>query len=182
MKAKSAQKFFDESQYYCIEIMASSYIENLVNHISESMGLSPIVLFCLFALFLFVFIFGIAVLIKLKNIRNSILIINQGLDALFQMIGKEAVVEEESKKPIDSIGAKTQITSDVKSQILRLLQNTGKPISYSDIVKELSTNYPDENYDYESVIEELDQLKGKGEITSQLYFGKLYFQINRIGA
>ena len=161
--------------------MALSYIENLVNHISESMGLSPIVLVCLFALFLFVFFFGIAVLIKLKNIRNSILIINQGLDALFQTTGKEKV-EEENKKPIDSIGAKTQITSDVKSQILRLLQNTGKPISYSDIVKQLSTNYPDENYDYESVIEELDQLKGKGEITSQLYFGKLYFQINRIGA
>jgi hypothetical protein len=157
--------------------MPMSHIVNFLNGISESIGLSPIALFCAFALFFFVFVFSSITLIKIKDIRNNIFVLHRRLDSLFQMTESKT----ESNRPGQPNRKKVGVKSDIKSRILKLLQRTAKPVSYSDIVKRLSQDYPDDNYDYETVLEELDQLKGEGEIISQLYFGRLYFQINEIG-
>ncbi len=99
------------------------------------------------------------------------------LDDLIQIIEPET----ESKKPEQPNRKKAVEKFDTKNYILRFLQETNKPVSYMDLVKQLSKNYPEKNHDYGTLIDNLDQLKGEGEITSQLYFGKLYFQINRPG-
>lgn len=154
--------------------MTLSFPIDFFTRISESIGLAPIVLLCTLALFLFVFIFGIILLVKLKSIRTSIIHLNGGLDILIQMLSRETqsiTAQQPHEKRIE-------VRSDIKSHIIRYLQKAGKPVSYSDIVKQLSKIYPDRNCDYETIIEELDQLKGRGEILSQLYFGKLYFKIN----
>jgi hypothetical protein len=71
--------------------------------------------------------------------------------------------------------AKTE--SDLKGHILILLKKINKPVSYTEIVKQLSRECPDCNFD--SILKELDQLQGNGEILSQIFSGKLYFQINK---
>ncbi len=152
-------------------------ILNFFDHISKSAGLQPIVLFCASVLFLFTFLFGIIILIKIKNIRSNILNLNTSLEDLIQTIKRET----ESKKPELPKRKMVEENSDTKNNILKLLQETNKPVPYSDIVKQLAKNYPEKNYDYETVLKKLDQLKGEGEITCQLYFGKLYFQMNRTG-
>jgi hypothetical protein len=152
-------------------------ILNFLDHISKSVGLPPIVLFSASALFLLTILFGIIILIKIKNIRSNILILNTSLENLIQMIKRE----NESEKPEPPKRKTVGENSDTKNNILRLLQETNKPVPYSDIVKQLTKNYPDKNYDYETVLEKLEQLKGEGEITCQLFFGKLYFQMNRTG-
>ena len=157
--------------------MTVSDILNFLDHISKSVGLPPIVLFCASALFLFTFLLGIIILIKIKNIRSNISILNTSLENLIQMLKRE----NESEKPELPKRKTVEENFDTKNNILRLLQETNKPVPYSDIVKQLAKNYPDKNYDYETVLEKLDQLKGEGEITCQLFFGKLYFQMNRTG-
>ncbi len=157
--------------------MAMSDIVNFFEHLSKSMGLPPIVLLCTLALFLFIFIFGAFILIKIKAIRSNILVLTKNLDDLIQIIERETESKKSEQPNKKTVGEKF----DTKNYILRFLQETNKPVSYMDLVKQLSKNYPEKNHDYGTIIDNLDQLKGEGEITSQLYFGKLYFQINRPG-
>jgi hypothetical protein len=65
--------------------------------------------------------------------------------------------------------------SDIKIKILYLLKKTSRPISYHEIAEHLSQDSPD--YDFNSILKELDQLEKKGDIIGQVAAGKLYFQI-----
>ena len=129
--------------------MTVSDIINFLDHISNSIGLPPLVLFCASALLLFTFIFGIIILIKIKNIRNNISILNKSLDDLIQMIKRNT----ESTKSEQPKRKKVEEKFDTQNNILRLLQEARKPVSYLDIVKQLAKNYPEKNYDYETVLE-----------------------------
>ncbi|MBW2428803.1 MAG: hypothetical protein JRF56_07590 [Deltaproteobacteria bacterium] len=66
-------------------------------------------------------------------------------------------------------------SSDIKNKILNLLKITSKPISYHEIAEQLSKDSPD--HDFDSILNELDQLEKKGDIIGQVAAGKLYFQI-----
>ena len=63
---------------------------------------------------------------------------------------------------------------DIKDKVLQLLETTGKPISYSEIVKYLSKN--SSTPDFELMLKYLEQLKREGVIIGQVSAGKLYFQ------
>ena len=67
--------------------------------------------------------------------------------------------------------------SDIKSELLSLLKITNGPMSYSEIAKHLSKNSSD--YDFESILKELDQLKNEGKVIGQVSAGKIYFQIKK---
>lgn len=64
--------------------------------------------------------------------------------------------------------------ADIKQKVLRLLEITGKPISYAEIANHLSRDSGD--HDFELILKELEQMKNEGEIISHVSAGKLYFQ------
>jgi hypothetical protein len=65
--------------------------------------------------------------------------------------------------------------SVIKRKVLYLLRAASKPVSYYDIAKYISKDSP--NYNFETILKELDQLKKDGKVTGQVSAGKLYFQI-----
>ncbi len=71
-------------------------------------------------------------------------------------------------------GSKANNT-DIKNNIISLLQNTNKPTSFYDIAKHLSNGSPD--YNFEFILKELDRLKAAEKIVGQVSAGKLYFQL-----
>jgi hypothetical protein len=202
--------------------MLISNILNIFNHISESIGWPPLVLFCTIGIFFFIFIFGLVILVKVKSIRKDLTAINRNLASLNQrlhdeMKGLKAVkpqryvddknLEFEYQRPNENESAKESShgfssgiedqsghygkissdsrteellgarphMSDIKSKVLRLLRATRRPVSYYDIAKHLSKESPD--YNFETILKELDQLKKDGEVIGQVSAGKLYFQI-----
>ena len=170
----------------------SSNIVNYFRHFSESIGLPPLVLIYTIAFFFFIFIFGLVILSKVRSIRKDLHIVNSSLFSLNQKIKanmkriKAREFESSQTKPgdelillKDEIVNKWEKKSDIKREILNILKKTSKPISYQEIVKNLSKNSND--HDFEFILKELDQLKTEGEITGLVAAGKLYFQIKKIG-
>jgi len=65
--------------------------------------------------------------------------------------------------------------TDIKGTIIKLLKISGGPISYSAIAKNFSNDAHD--FDFEFILNELEQLRREGEIVGQVSAGKLYFKI-----
>ena len=168
--------------------MPLSHFVNIFNQISESIGLPPIVLICTIALFFFIFIFGLLILIKVRSIRKDLLIINRNFDSLNRSIQEKMASLKTEKLNRDQDKNSSDFreeefldmykgNSDIKSELLSLLKITNGPMSYSEIAKHLSKNSSD--YDFESILKELDQLKNEGKVIGQVSAGKIYFQIKK---
>lgn len=198
---------------------------NNFNNIAASIGLPPLALICTIVLFIFIYIFGLIILYKVRGIRKDLMTVNRSLSTIAQRIEQEIEslkaknvhqlrngdnIKFEPQKQVISNSAKgrsnkrlrstkinthkkTQQTkkrldssenillenwksgSDIKIKILYLLKKTSRPISYHEIAEHLSQDSPD--YDFDSILKELDKLEKKGDITGQVAAGKLYFQI-----
>jgi len=206
--------------------MSLSHIVKILNQICESIGLPPIVLICTIALFFFIFVFGLLILIKVRSIKKNMIIINRNFNTLNQRIqeGMASLKAEKLNRDKDNINSKSEPhkqaetksikdrsndlfqfadfddqnisrdkngsdireeeffdtykgNSDIKSEILSLLKITNGPMSYSEIAKHLSKDSSD--YNFESILEEMDLLKNEGKVIGQIFSGKIYFQIKK---
>lgn len=63
----------------------------------------------------------------------------------------------------------------IKNKILHALKIKGRPTSYSEIIKYLSKDFLD--YDFDLVLNEIELLKEQGKIIDHYSAGKLYYQI-----
>ena len=200
-------------------------IVNTFNRISGLIGLPPIVLIFTIAVFFFVSILAMVVLIKIRSIRNDLIDVNRGLDSFKQRIQAEVESIKVAKHKIISDSENFEFEShkqapdksdrestfelplssengwqdsnraedrsnhqreelidtreerpDVKKTILNILNETGRPISYSEITKYFSKD--SDHYDFDAILEILEKLKNEGIVVGQIYAGKLYFQIN----
>jgi hypothetical protein len=204
--------------------MSVAYISNTFNQISQFLGLPPMVFICAVALFIFLFFFGLMMLLKLNSAKNDLIVANTSLYNLKQIIELklEKLKTEDLDKNIDNKKLKFVLPNkqeskfvgecsnkvfhfpkiddqninhdkfgadfreeklprtpkektDIKATIIKLLKISGGPISYSTIAKNFSNGSRD--FDFEFILNELEQLRREGEIVGQVSAGKLYFRI-----
>lgn len=65
----------------------------------------------------------------------------------------------------------------IKNKILDILKIKGRPVPYSEIIKHLSRDFLD--YDFDLILKELEQLKRHGKLVDQYSAGKLYYRIKK---
>jgi hypothetical protein len=143
------------------------------------------------ALLIFLSALGLMILTKIRRIRIDLADVNRGLITL------NKYVKERSGKIVHSptieghTGNHAKNSSDfrkknikntrkeklnMKTKIINLLKISSRPISYSEIAKNLSNDSAD--YDFEYILSELEQLKSEGKIVDWVSAGKLFFRIN----
>ena len=170
--------------------MSLTYMINKLNYLSESLGLPPVVLICIGALLIFLSASGLMILAKIRRIRIDLADLNSGLITLDNYVKKSPDKIVHSPKIEDPTGNHTKKSSDfrknniintrkeklsIKAKIINLLKKSSRPISYSEIAKNLSNDSAD--YDFEYILRELEQLKSEGKIVDGISGGKLFFRI-----
>ena len=155
---------------------------------------------------LWVTLFGILVLIKVRSIKKVLNSLNDRLDIISQNLGLQAGEFENTQNHQFKLGYHTnneieadgwasleagtsaeitqkngsedhRINTEIRVKIQELLKKSGKPTSYHDLTKHLSKDFPGYNYDF--FLKEAEDLQKKGKVDVQLIAGKLYFQIKK---
>ena len=178
-------------------------IFSIFKQLSSITGLPLIILFCALIIFVSTCIFGILILIRVRNIKKVLNDLNDRLDLMGHQLGwqtwefekiqtsrnsKESPVKFENRniqanqqiknpsEPVQSSGDNEQgINTEIRAKIHELLKKSGKPTPYHDLTKDLSKVYP--GYDYDFFLKEIEDLQKEGKVEVQLIAGKLYFQI-----
>jgi len=209
--------------------MPISYLLEIISPISEFIGLPPLVFTCAVGLFVFLFVFALLVIHKLRSIKKELIEVNRSLYIFGQPFkhpaaslkgkeidpsemdadaddkpkikiqkqtrahpaqedfqrqsypsggeaGKMTAVAKKIEIEQQGLSEKWQSNPDIRRKIIDQLTKTGRAISYHDIARQLSLVYPESDYD--SALNELDQLEKEGEIEGHLGAGKLYYKIN----
>jgi hypothetical protein len=174
--------------------------------LSSITGLPLIILFCALMILVSTCIFGILILIRIRNINKVLNNLNQRLDLLRHQLGwqtwefekvqssrnsKDSPAKFENpnihanqriknnSEPVSPSGDDEQgISMEIRAKIHELLKKSGKPTPYHDLTKNLSKVYPGYNYDF--FLKEVEDLQKEGKVEVQLIAGKLYFQIKAI--
>lgn len=170
--------------------MSLTYMINKLYYLSESLGLPPVVLICIGALLIFLFALGLMILAKIRRIRIDLADLNSDLITLNNYVKKspdkillppkiKGPTINQSKNSSDlrkkNIIKTRKEKKRIKANIINLLKMSSRPISYSEIAKNLSNDSAD--YDFEYILSELEQLKGEGKIVDGISGGKLFFRI-----
>ena len=163
---------------------------NKLYYLSESLGLPPVVLICIGALLIFLSALGLMILAKIRRIRIDLADLNSDLITLNNYVKKspdKILLPPKTKDPTinhaknsSDLRKKNIIKTRkekkrIKANIINLLKMSSRPISYSEIAKNLSNDSAD--YDFEYILSELEQLKGEGKIVDGISGGKLFFRI-----
>jgi hypothetical protein len=170
--------------------MAITYMINEFTNLVKSLGLPPPVLVCIAALLIFVSTLGFLILVKIRHIRMDLADVNSGLTRLYKYIEKRPDVIVYSPKleghtinhAENSSGFRKNNKKytpkeklKINAKIIDLLKVSSRPISYSEIAKNLSNDSAD--YDFEFILNELERLKNEGKIVDGISGGKLFFRI-----
>ena len=159
------------------------------------------ILFCALIIFVSTCIFGVLILIRVRNIKKVLNDLNDRLDLLGHQLGwqtwefeKIQTSKKSKKSPVKfenrNIQANQQIkrpsepaqpieddeqkiNTEIRAKIHELLKKSGKPTPYHDLTKDLSKVYPGYNYDF--FLNEVEDLQKQGKVEVQLIAGKLYF-------
>ena len=101
--------------------MSLSHIVKILNQIGESIGLPPIVLICTIALFFFIFVFGLLILIKVRSIRKNLIIINRNFNTLNQRIQEEmaSLKAEKLYRDKDNINSKFEYHRQAETKSIK---------------------------------------------------------------
>ena len=180
-------------------------IFSVFRQLSSITGIPLIILFCALIIFVSTCIFGILILIRIRNIKKVLNNLNDRLDLMSHQLGwqswefekiqtsrnsKESPVKFENRniqanqqiknpsEPARPRGEDEQgINTEIRAKIHELLKKSGKPTPYHDLTKNLSKVYPSYNYDF--FLKEVEDLQKEGKVEVQLIAGKLYFQIKK---
>jgi hypothetical protein len=171
--------------------MSLTFMINKLNYLSESLGLPPVVLICIGAPLIFLTPLGLMILTKIRRIRIDLADVNRGLITLNKYVKESSDKTVQPPKIEGNTGNHASNSSDfrkknvidtrieklnMKTKIINLLKISSRPISYSEIAKNLSNDSAD--YDFEYILSELEQLKSEGKIVDWVSGGKLIFRIN----
>ena len=105
-----------------------------------------------------------------KDIKLLVINIDRILDLL---VDAEKINQHEKKNPVEILGNKLNI----KTKIINLLEKSNRPMPYSEIARKFSNDSVD--YDFESILSIIEQLKSEEKIVDRVSGGKLYFRINK---
>jgi hypothetical protein len=181
-------------------------IYNLLKQLSNVTGFPPIVSIFALVIILSLALLGALVLIRVRSIKKVLNNLNDRLDTISQRLGgqseelqniqphkfkfrtyinNEIAADGRTDLKTDSTANIAQkngfeehlINTEISTKIQELLKESGKPTSYHDLTKHLSTEYPGNDYDF--FLKEVEDLQQEGKIEVQLIDGKLYFQIKR---
>lgn len=170
--------------------MSLTYVINKFNYLSESIGLPPSVLICIGALLIFLSFLGLMILTKIRRIRIDLADVNRGLHTLNKYVNESSDKIVHFPKIKSHSGNHAGNSSDfrkknvidtrkeklkIKTKIINLLKVSSRPISYSEIAKNLSNDSAD--YDFEYILSVLEQLKSEGKIVDRVSGGKLFIRI-----
>ena len=181
-------------------------IFNLFQQLANATGLTLIVSICALVIIFTLTLFGILILIRVRNIKKVLNNLNNRLDILSQKLGWQSGESEYIQPYKYELGshisneiaadgrtrAKSNNTADmalkngfeehrmnteISTKIHELLKRSAKPTLYHDLTKHLSKDYP--GYDYDFFLKEVEDLQKEGKVDVQLIAGKLYFQIRK---
>ena len=101
--------------------MGLSGIFDSFYNMATSVGLPPLALVCLIALFIFIYVFGLIILIKIRKIRKDLMTVNNSLDTIAQRI-EQRIGSSQARNGGHDIDA-----DDIKIEHRKqLLRNFGK--------------------------------------------------------
>jgi hypothetical protein len=130
------------------------------------------------------------ILAKIRRIRIDLADLNNGLIRLNNYVKESSVKIAQPPKIKGHIGNHAKNSSDIpkknlmltqkekigiKDKIINLLKTSRRPISYSEIAKNLSNDSTE--YDFEYILSELEQLKSEEKIVDGISGGRLFFRI-----
>ena len=102
--------------------MAPSGILDSYYNIAASIGLPPLALVCLVALFIFILIFGLIILSKIRIIRRDLMTVNKGLDTIAQRI-EQKIESSKAKNGHHHING-DDIKIEPQKQVVRISDKT----------------------------------------------------------
>ena len=118
--------------------------------------------------------FPVLILYNLIRIRNDIKFLKINVNRILDLLDEEEKIIQHKNKNIADTREKTL---SIKTKIINLLKRSSRPMSYSEIAKNLSKDSVE--YDFEHILSTLEQLKSEGKIVNRLSGGKLYFRIHK---
>jgi len=168
--------------------------------------MTPLASICALVIIFSLTLFGILILIKVRNIKKVLNNLNDGLDIINQKLGRQSMEFKKIQPNRHKLGShinneiaaggrasleagnsaeiaqknrseEHRINTEIRTKIQALLKKSGKPTPYHDLTKHLSKDYPD--YDYDFFLKEVEDLQKQGKVEVQLIAGKLYFQIKK---
>ena len=181
-------------------------IYNLFQQLSNVTGMTPLASICALVIIFSLTLFGILILIRVRNIKKVLNNLNDGLDIISQKLGRQSMEFKNIQPNRHKLGShinneiaaggrasleagngaviaqkngseEHRINTEIRTKIQALLKKSGKPTPYHDLTKHLSKDYPD--YDYDFFLKEVEDLQKEGKVEVQLIAGKLYFQIKK---